>query len=613
MQTSDYTINELFNGENVFLVPRYQRLYVWNEEDQWAPLWDDVIHIAERLFDDAKERGSAEIDQSKAESHFIGTLVLKPRLGTLGAASKWQVIDGQQRLTTLQLLMSAVSDEFGARGLEDGAVRNLISNRNPRDPLKIEHREFENGFKPYDGFREAMVDGPDKDKIDGPMGDCYRYFGRSVAKWLDANSDTDLSEARANALGTAILFRFRLVAIELDAGEEEHKIFETLNARGAPLTEWDKMKNLFLAKVDKSLDDDTQDDFYAKYLNRFDDDWWRQGVGSGAQHRPRSDWFADYWVESNTGEPVGVRRVFREFQQYTENCGVGIETTADELTRDADYYQKYERRDADDKTREREFHDRRLTLNVGALWPGIFLLNRKLEVGEASQQVRDESFGILDSFLVRRKLLNYSARAYTQAGFDLIKGIQNASDVAILPTQIRDTLLDKYGWPSDAEILTAVLFRKHARPLRSLVLRAIETELIPSTAGHKTLAGDLEVEHLMPQRWSELDWPMIENDSIKELFEALGLSEDPLANRNRLIDTLGNLTLINGGLNKRLSNGSWQHKRELVEKSDNLFINRWLLKDTSDTWDERRILRRGKWIADRVCEIWPRPDDVASN
>ena len=612
MDTSDYTINRLFNGDTVFVVPRYQRLYVWNEEDQWEPLWDDVKHIADRLFESAKERGTSDIDQSKAESHFIGTLVLKARQAKLDSAQRWQVIDGQQRLTTLQLMLSAVADEFMVRGHDDEGLRHLTTNRVSTDPLMIEHRVFDSGVNPYIGFVQAMTANSDKDEISGPMGDCYWFFRGAVAEWFDAEQDQSLSTIRANALGTSIRFKFRVVAIELDPHEEEHKIFETLNARGAPLTEWDKIKNAFLAKADSTMDDDVQDDFYAKYLNRFDEDWWRGKTGSGAQSRPRTDFFAGFWVESNTGEPVGVRRVFREFQQYVETSDAKIETIAVELTKDAAYYQRYEQHCDGNDTHERAFHDRRLMLNAGALWHGICLLNRKLEDVDAIQEVRDESFGILDSFLVRRKLLNYSSRAYAQVGFDLIKGIQNISDAAILPTLIRETLSAKYDWPSDAEVSKAVVFNKHSRPLRSLVLKAIESELIPLTAGYQTLAGDLEVEHLMPQRWSDDDWPMppIDWDEAREKF---GLVGDSIAVRDSLVDTFGNLTLITSGLNKRLSNGSWQHKRKLVEQSDNLFINKRLLKDASDVWDERGIFRRGMWIARKVCEIWPRPDDVASN
>ena len=220
---------------------------------------------------------------------------------------------------------------------------------------------------------------------------------------------------------------------------------------------------------------------------------------------------------------------------------------------------------------------------------------------------------------MRRILVGRQAASYPDLALDLIGKISEDSiDGDNLPVVIEQQLSEyrttNFYWPNDSEVRFAVLNRKIPGYVRRLVLEAIETALLPSTAGYQTLADDLEVEHLMPQRWSDNDWPpMTANDSNKALFELLGLTGDPLAIRNDLIDTLGNLTLITSGLNKRLSNRSWQHKRELVEKSDNLFINKRLLNDASDVWDEVRILRRGMWIADKVCEIWPRPEGVADH
>ena len=92
MEPRNYTINDLFDGNKVYVVPRYQRLYVWNKEDQWAPLWEDVTEIARNLFDHAENQGSNEINPTATESHFFGTLVLKtsgytPDLGINGRLS----------------------------------------------------------------------------------------------------------------------------------------------------------------------------------------------------------------------------------------------------------------------------------------------------------------------------------------------------------------------------------------------------------------------------------------------------------------------------------------------------------------------------------------------
>ena len=135
------------------------------------------------------------------------------------------------------------------------------------------------------------------------------------------------------------------------------------------------------------------------------------------------------------------------------------------------------------------------------------------------------------------------------------------------------------------------------RYVQHLVLEAIEARLIPTDAGYQVVSNATEVEHLMPIGWESNDWPFVDNQ------------DDPEASsrRNELIHTLGNLTLINSGLNKRLSNRSWSHKRKLIEGSDNLFINRALLNNTTDLWDEERINQRGRWMGDLMCEIWVRP------
>ena len=117
MEPRNCTITDVFDGSLIYVVPRYQRLYVWNEEDQWAPMWEDMIEIARNLCSHAMKQESNATERQ--ESHFFGTLVLKLSGYTPDEAKKWRVIDGQQRLTTLQLMMSAVADELNERGLSE--------------------------------------------------------------------------------------------------------------------------------------------------------------------------------------------------------------------------------------------------------------------------------------------------------------------------------------------------------------------------------------------------------------------------------------------------------------------------------------------------------------
>ena len=112
MEPRNYTLANLFENQGIYVVPRYQRLYVWNQEDQWEPLWEDVIEIAGDLLNEATNRNSEEVNADSKESHFLGAVVLKQSGYTPDMAQRWRVIDGQQRLTTVQLLMTAVADEL---------------------------------------------------------------------------------------------------------------------------------------------------------------------------------------------------------------------------------------------------------------------------------------------------------------------------------------------------------------------------------------------------------------------------------------------------------------------------------------------------------------------
>ena len=116
MQPQRKNLAELFDGKLVYAVPNFQRLYVWSRDDQWEPLWFDVRDIAEELIENAAraEAGGAGRD---VEPHFMGAVVFKIVGFTPDLAQQFRVIDGQQRLTTLQILMAAAASALDVVGL----------------------------------------------------------------------------------------------------------------------------------------------------------------------------------------------------------------------------------------------------------------------------------------------------------------------------------------------------------------------------------------------------------------------------------------------------------------------------------------------------------------
>lgn len=213
------------------MVPLFQRPYVWEEMDQWQPLWRDIARLAEIRYR----------DPYSGARHFLGAVVLQANDVAHGSTPTKNVIDGQQRLTSLQLFIdatAAVLSEFGvdslARQLDD-LTRNRSYDAAVEPTLKLLHTN-----RDRDAFVEVMNAEPPVDYADFPHSGslivgAHRYFCQTVAGWL-TDSDGEVDQARAGALVHVLSEGLQIVVIDLKAQENSQEIFETLNARGTLLT-----------------------------------------------------------------------------------------------------------------------------------------------------------------------------------------------------------------------------------------------------------------------------------------------------------------------------------------------------------------------------------------
>ena len=603
MEPQNSTLASLFEGNRVYVVPNYQRLYVWNRDDQWAPLWLDVEDIANDLLGPTFQQNSNNIDLTSVESHFLGAVVLKMSGYTPDLSQQLRVIDGQQRLTTLQLLVAAAITALHESECQGPAERLslLAANSSRADSssvgkYKITHGRHRRGHD-YERFGEVMaaaLRGDTDSSILGPMADCYRFFLAKVRNWLLRHSHN--VDTAASALVSTIMVKLHVVAIYLGPHEKEHIIFETLNARGEPLTEWDKIKNYLLYKSDIEPNMD-QEQFFEDFLDGFDQPWWRQPVGRGAQRRPRTDVFADYWLESRMRTPVAVRRVFREFQKHVDGDDQSLKEIAQRLVRDAHYFKTYEGHFGSTDTREVLFHSRRRAMSLGAFWPLLLQLQRM----DARQQEREAWLAVLESYFIRRLITGHQARSYDQIALELLRVISTSRsasyEVGPVIVDYLSGLARARRWPTDEEVRRAVLSRYLSRNARRLVLMAVEGYLIQKrSAGNEGLSSAVQVEHIMPVGWKPDSWPL---PGSVEPTEAV-------ARRTEVIGTLGNLTLLNGRLNAAISNARWERKQAAIQRSDNLFLNRHLLQSWPERWTELDIEHRGQWLHELIIEIWPR-------
>lgn len=601
MDPAKVTVRELFALPVQYIVPRFQRGYVWNRDIQWEPLWQDITDTAEILMDRSLKRADQSPAMDEMSPHFMGAMVLKQQYSPPGRPTTRIIVDGQQRLTTLQIVMIALArslaelsstiDANFSLSLEQSAetVHALTINHGMAGEHKYKMCPFDDDFHAF----AQLVEGAEPAAKSHVMTECYEYFKRSITTWVqDGPQDV---ETKSEALIITIFDLIMIFTLNLLSHEDEYVIFETLNARAEPLTEWDKAKNHFISKSGET--GRSENEFYDEFIDEFDSDtWWKQDAQQPRFQGDRAGLFFNHWLEIMLSENVPARRAYHRFRQYVRNEPdvLGVATSFKAY---ASIFKKIENQPQDSSV-QGSFRYRRGVLRAGVILPLIMKLHDSLGPGKSL----DDCTRIIESYLVRRQIRGWSTRGYDALFLSLLQKIIQTNDANEVSAVLIDSLGQSgYAWPSDESVLDAVLhmpvYPGVSQARLRMILEAIEDSLIHKFAGHQKAPRGLWIEHIMPQQW-RTHWPL--PDASEENAEAF---------RERAIATMGNLTLTNSKLDISLSNLPWCDKREKIRQHDNLFLNKDLLDSApKDKWDEDTIRERGERLASIIIQIWPHGD-----
>lgn len=564
MKAEAKLVRELFEGEQCLVVPVFQRPYVWTRTKNWEPLWADIVAMADTLS-----------RNPSAEPHFLGAVVLDSTEKDSADISVLQVIDGQQRITTLQIALCAVRDAFETAGLPRkfaSAINKLTVNE---DQLSIEK------FAPYKVWptlrdREAftaIVDHTDTgDGDDSRLRDAYEYFFDETLAWLgEAESD----HARVKSLVDALRTGLQLVSIELTGNDNAQVIFESLNDRGTPLLPSDLVKNSLFQLLERAGVDVEQ--AFDDHWRRLETTFWQEDVRQGRIIRSRLDAFFGHYLTMRTGEEVTTTGLFNRFKRLTST--MGRDELLDVLADIAECSETY--RTIVDRTGV-DVHDRLLetadALDTTVLAPVVLYLDRNSQVDD-----RVEAFGYIESWLVRRAVLRSTSKNYNRMLLDLLRLLQR-SEAPYGPTIrafFEDNGSESGRWPTDAEIREALvsspIFKNLTRTRVQLVLNGCERGLAPA----RDAKSDL-------------------------VYALLATAADDVDDANRA--SLGNLTLVPSTLSRQLAKAQdWEARRRILESTD-LQLNRSLPEALSDV----PISVRGSELATGFIRTWPHPGSEIS-
>ena len=402
-----------------------------------------------------------------------------------------------------------------------------------------------------------------------------------------------------------------MVVIDLGADENAQEIFETLNARGAPLTAADLIKNFIFQRL---LEAGTDVELaYQKRWKNFETGFWEKEISVGRIRYPRSSIFLNHWLIARTGEEVVAREVFHRFKRFVDHeAGLPMTTLLDQLHKASQVYRQFvtaASTQAGPIDALGLFGYRTGVLESEVVKPLVLCLLDPEEPPVPELQFV-KALAVVESWMVRRMLIRATTKNYNQVFAELVALVRSSDrDRAgeVIETYLAGRSSASQYWPEDDEIreeLKRLLaYRRLGRGRLRMVLEAIEDHQRgwrsgePGLGGERVARGQYAIEHVMPRKWLA-NWP---------LSDVAGNEED----RDRIIHTLGNLTLLTGRLNSKVSNGPWigqQGKKEGLEGHDVLLLNRELLKKAGDDWTDDAIGERTQELIDTIIQIWPVPE-----
>lgn len=594
MKADTVDLAAIFGKQVRYMVPLFQRPYVWTREDQWEPLWQDIRAVAERQLDD--------VPSNDAIPHFLGAVVLEQALVSSKMIESRSVIDGQQRLTTLQLLLAAARSVAAEHQLDKSRqmFEKLLFNESflvheDGDQFKVLPTE-----RDRIAFRESVQGGVAASTGVQRIHAAYRFFRGAIIEWAKEGGDPSALGDRLEALSTALWKRLAIVTIDLDPGDNAQIIFETLNARGTPLLAADLIKNHLFQTA--TIQGAPIDDLYEKHWKILDGDWWREEVQQGRLKRPRLDIFLNHWLAMRTGSEVVSHQLFPEFKRYVADGKKRAEDVLDDLGRYAVVYESFEKEPA--QTALGRFLYRLNVMEVTTAYPALLWLLGPEGISDEAE--RQRALDAIEGWLVRRLLVRATTKNYNVVFLALLKAIRPAAeDARPTGTDVANHLAGLTGesqfWPTAASVLASLrglsAYTALPRSRLRMVLEALEAASYTGLTENVILPHDLTIEHVLPQEWAA-NWPLPEGD-------------DPVlarARRDAAKHTLGNLTLVTGHLNPKMSNAGWIEKREALQNYSVLVISADVR--SAETWDESSIAARGDRLAHLALSKWPRPDDV---
>ncbi|GAA7670980.1 DUF262 and DUF1524 domain-containing protein [Helicobacter pylori] len=539
------------NQNNQFVIPIYQRLYSWKKE-QCKQLWDDIIKIG---------------GNDKMNGHFIGSILYVLDGNT--HSSPLLIIDGQQRLTTITLLLIALRNHLS----DEVKILEKFSRK------EIENRYLINSNKDGDKKFRLILSESDKDTLLSLIDENKRKPSEPSVKivenfelfekWISEN--TDKLETIFKGLE-----KLMIVWIALEKGKDDPQlIFESMNSKGIELTQTDLIRNYIVMETET---EEKQKNFYNGY--------WRAMEKDFTQNETLFNRFVRHYLTIKTGKIPNEKRVYEAFKDYQQKEGIEIENLLKDLQKYCGYFCQIAFKKEADKDLNKALSFL-VDLEMDVVYPLLLELYSDYSDGVLSDQDFIPIIELTESYLCRRAVCGIPSSGLNKFFASFTKKIQKDEYLESIEKHF-GSLKGNQRFPNNDEFKDSFITIDfyHLKKSKYFLERLENFDTKEPVDTQKC-----DIEHIMPQTLN----PKWEGD-LGENFEAI---------HEKYLHTIGNLTLT--GYNSEYSNNSFREKRDMEKgfKQSSLKLNQGL-KDL-ESFGEKEIEERANDLADWALKIWTYP------
>jgi Protein of unknown function (DUF1524)/Protein of unknown function DUF262 len=596
--------------------------------DGEAPEEGEVV-FAEATY--ACEEALERLEKRTPLPHYFGAIIYsEPQSQTFGTVPSRFLVDGQQRITTFQLVLAAIKEvaRVNKVGRLVSAIDAYLFNEKTASMADPARERFKLWPSSYDRTLFQHIAENPRDKLRSLQSKFFYKNGNLIkgsapnllrAYWFllevfeefiaeRGKDNAETPEVVLDALLGGFLSGFQIVVIQLDQNDDAQEIFASLNGLSKPLSPFDLIRNDVFHRARKHGEDEQQL-FDGRWKN-FEKPFWTEQVRQGRLKRARADHLVAHAVVAETAREVNVGKIAVEYQRYSrERASPTVAEELDVLLTHAETYAAME----SGKTGGplgRVSEVLRIW-DLSTFHPLILHINAH-SMGDPQ---KERLFRLLENYIIRREICALTTKNYNKVVLSMVRQLSEGADpVADFQKHLSELKGDASRMPTDVQIVEAVsrypAYSNIPAPRLKYILQNIEYGKRTKFDEVTVVSTTLTIEHVMPRKWSK-HWPLPNGflAPVESTFEAtIGghqLSDEVkslMETRQRLVNTIGNLTLLTEALNPSVGNGPWLAKREKFAKSL-LALNRDVA--AIDAWGETSIEARANDLAAVANRLWP--------